>query len=226
LQILENINVKVEKEEVLRLLGHSKSVPLLSEIERILRIEIREGYRLVEPKAMYTKLGVKEIDSSSIILDNDFILHVNGTTRPWRNSEHVIIALCTIGSALERRVAELFNEGNLVSAVVLDSVGSVAVESVDDLVYHFIYQREEELGFSVSSRLEPGCGEWSLGDQEVIKKILQPAKIGIKLNEYCMMIPEKSISFCVATGKELDSEMIASPCQICGMNNCKYRSVE
>jgi hypothetical protein len=222
MEVLKGIKVRIREGEVLRLAGYKGERPI-GDIEETLAQEIQEGYRLIRPKAIYARVNIREMGGESITLDNGLILNAGHAVKDWRGSEYLGVALCTIDSALEDRVSELFLEGEYPAALMLDSVGSVAVDSVADYVNHFICQRAKDLDIRIGPRLSPGYGKWDLREQRVIFALLPGEKIGVSLNENCMMIPRKSVSFCVGMGKGLESGKGIDPCRYCGMDGCKYR---
>lgn len=222
MQTLNGIKVRIREKEVLRLQGYKEEGPR-GAVAEILGREIEEGYRLIRPKAIFTWLRIRELGGKSLTLDNGLTLNAGHGLKEWKGSEYLGVALCTIDSALEDRVSELFLEGEYPAALMLDSVGSAAVDSVADYVNHFICQRAEDLDIRVGPRLSPGYGKWDLREQRALFALLPGEKIGVRLNENCMMIPRKSVSFCVAMGQGLGSGRGIDPCRYCGMEGCQYR---
>jgi len=222
--LLENIRAFISPEEVLRYQGYKEGLHKKSDtINQLLESVVQEGYRLIRPKAIFTRVTIREMVEESITLDNGLTLKAGHGLKDWRGSEYLGVALCTIDSALEDRVSELFLEGEYPAAFMLDSVGSVAVDSVADYVNHFICQRAKDLDIGVGPRLSPGYGKWDVREQRAIFALLPGEKIGVRLNEHCMMIPRKSVSFCVGMGEGVESGKVIDPCRYCGMEDCQYR---
>lgn len=222
MELIKGIKVSIREEEVRRLVGYKGKRPI-GNIQDILAQEIEEGYRLIEPKAIYTQVRVKEENKGSLVLEEGSRLSVGSGISLWQGAEYLGVALCTIGLALENRVSQLFTEGEYPAALMLDSVGSVAVESVGDYVNSVICQMANRLGISVGPRLSPGYGKWNLAEQRVLFSLLPGERIGVTLNEDFVMVPRKSISFSIGMGKGLGSDRAINPCQHCGMEGCKYR---
>lgn len=224
IEVLEGIQVNIEDSEVLRLQGYrKKGQELTAVIQDILDKAIGEGYRLIQPKAIYTEVKVEELEGEELKLENGLTLRGKNAVRAWKHAHHLGVVVCTIGSALEERVSELFLQGEYPAALMLDSIGSVAVESVADYANYFICQRASTSAIRIGPRLSPGYGKWELTDQRVLFALLPAEKIGVQLTEQFLMVPRKSISFCVGMGKELAGEGIINPCRHCGMKGCKYR---
>ena len=107
MELLQDFRVVIDKKEVLRYQGYKETLRLRDDISKILTNEIDEGYKLIKPKALYTRAGVVGIDDGVIELDNGSILNLGSAVADFRNSSYIVIAICTIGLALEERVSEL-----------------------------------------------------------------------------------------------------------------------
>lgn len=223
IKVLDRLEVNIDIEEVLRFLGYRGTKKPEAKVREILADEIKEAHALSRPKAIYCEVKVLGTEKDSIKLDGNLLLHVGDKAiRWWDGCQSLAIALCTIGGELEKKVSMLFDEGKYTQALVLDSAGSVAVDSVVDQVNHLICQRGLRSEKNVGPRLSPGYGKWLLTDQRLIFELLDGGSIGVHLNDQCMMIPQKSISFSVGLGVQEDSGKV-SPCRYCGMPDCPYR---
>ncbi|MFC1847269.1 vitamin B12 dependent-methionine synthase activation domain-containing protein [Chloroflexota bacterium] len=223
MNLLEDFKIVISEREVLRYQGYKKPLPLRDDVAEILIKSIEAGYKLIRPKAVYTQLSVIGIDDGVIRLDNDSILNLGSSIEYFRKSSHIGIAICTSGPALEERVSELLSCGEFAEALMLDSVGSVAVECVADLVNNSICQTANRLNMKVGARFSPGYGRWNLRDQEALFHLCDAERIGVSLNSQFMMIPRKSVSFCVGIGRELVTGSRVNTCRRCNMKECQYR---
>ena len=224
--ILRDMKINLSEKEVLRLQGYKPKSEVRDEVKDILVQQIQNGYSLIEPKAVYTIAMVLGMGENTIKLEGDLILSWKYATKVWKDSEYLGIAICTIGSALENRVSELFKEGEYIQALILDSIGSVAVEAVADYVNHLICQLAISSGAVTGRRLSPGYGKLLLKEQRKIFPFLSGEELGVKLTEQYMMVPRKSISFCVGIGSRLPGRRGTNPCQYCDMLACPYRARE
>ena len=222
MEILGGMKIEVMPREVLKLQGYKRDASPKREVAEILHQAIQEGYQLINPKAIYDEVPVVEVKDDKIKLGDGLTLGTKNTVRSWRNLELLGVALCTIDSALEHRVSELFAEGDYSLALMLDSVGSVAVESLADSANYYICHKANNSGFKVGSRLSPGYSKWALEEQRTIFSLVPGDKIGVRLTEQYMMIPQKSVSFCIGIGRALVDE-VGSPCRYCGKESCPYR---
>jgi hypothetical protein len=180
------------------------------------------GRRLIDPRAVVRWTPVTR-QVGDALETPDLALTVPGVERHWGRVEHIAAAICTIGDALERRVGELWEARELPLAVMLDSVGSGAVESLAEYVNDLLCQEGILQGLKVTNRISPGYGAWDVSDQRALFHLCPGEAVGVTLNEACFMTPEKSISLLVGAGRQARVDHYFSQCARCWMADCAYR---
>lgn len=185
---------------------------------------LAEGRRLMAPRAAVRWAPVRRQVGDTIEAEA-LTLTIPEIGRHWGRIEHVGVAICTIGSPLERRVSELWERRELPLAVMLDSVGSGAVESLAEYVNDQLCQDGVPRGLRVTNRVSPGYGAWDVSDQRRLFAFCPADRIGVTLNSACFMSPTKSISFVVGAGPEARVDHYFSQCARCWMAACAYRRV-
>ena len=143
----------------------------------------------------------------------------------WGAIDQIAVTIVTIGDALEQRVAALWAARELPLAVMLDSVGSGAVESLAEYVNDLLCQQGIARGVKVTNRVSPGYGAWDVSDQRLLFRLCPADRVGVSLNEACFMTPEKSISLLVGAGPAARVDHYFSQCARCWMADCAYRRV-
>ena len=124
-------------------------------------------------------------------------LSIPGIGRLWGRLGHVGAGICTVGEAIEDRVRALFDARELPLAVMLDSVGSAAAESLAEYANDLLCQRAIPAGLKVTNRVSPGYAGWDTSEQQALFRLCSGAPIGVRLNAACFMTPAKSISLLV-----------------------------
>ena len=224
--LLESMRVFISPEEVLRYQGYKKGLHKKTDaINQILEDAIQEGYRLIQPRALVAMLVVKEVGDTSLVLENGLLLNIGNASKVWKGIEQLAMALCTIGPFLEERVSELFAKGDYAEALMLDSVGTVAVRDTSGDVHTYICQASRVQGMNAGSILSPG-ERWDLSSQRALLAFLEGQRIGVSLTKQCMMVPQKSLSFCVGLGRGVAPERRRHSCEICSLKDCEYRKPE
>jgi hypothetical protein len=113
--ILEDFDVAIDTAEVRRFLGSKNAGRPAPEgrYDGILRETMEKAGRLIAPKGIYTYAAGRELPGSTI----------------FAHLDRMAFCVCTIGPALEAEVTRLSASGELLGAVVLDAIGSVAAEA-------------------------------------------------------------------------------------------------
>jgi hypothetical protein len=221
--VLKDIPLRVDCDEVLRFQGYKKGtdVPdaaVLALFDQALAL----GETLIEPRMVYRALGVSR-QAPGLIEAGGERLALPGIGRLWGALEQVGAGICTVGAAIEERVRGLWDARELPLAVMLDSVGSAAVESLAEYANDLLCQAAVPAGVNVTNRISPGYAGWDVAEQAALFRLCPGKTIGVALNESCVMTPGKSISFLVGIGPEARVDHYFTQCRRCWMVDCAYR---
>jgi hypothetical protein len=222
-QVLADLPLAIDPDEVLRFQGYKRGVDVPSAGVRELFDEaLATGTRLMTPRAVVRWLPVARRGPDTLeAVDVELTIPAIGAR--WGEVDHVAVAVCTIGDALERRVAELWEVRELPLASMLDSVGSGAVESLAEYVNDVLCQQGLAAGLKVTNRISPGYGDWDVAEQERLFRLCAGTAAGITLNAACVMTPGKSISLLAGAGAAARTDHYFSQCARCWMRDCSYR---
>jgi cobalamin-dependent methionine synthase I len=223
LQVLADLSLAIDPDEVLRFQGYKKGrdVPT-ADVRTLLDAALAEGEALMAPRAVARWLPVATSGADTLVV-GDETLAIPDTGERWGRVEHVAAAVCTIGEALERRVAALWEARELPLAAMLDSVGSGAVESLAEYVNDVLCAQGLAAGLRVTNRISPGYAGWDVAEQRALFRLCPGARAGVTLNEACVMTPGKSISLLVGAGVAARVDHYFSQCARCWMAGCAYR---
>jgi cobalamin-dependent methionine synthase I len=120
-------------------------------------------------------------------------------------------------------VRRLWDERELPLAVMLDSVGSAAAESLAEYANDLLCQAAISTAVKVTNRISPGYAGWDTAEQAALFALCPGGPIGVSLNESCVMTPGKSISFLVGIGTGARVDHYFTQCRRCWMRDCVYR---
>jgi len=141
----------------------------------------------------------------------------------WGAIDEIVAGVCTIGDALERRVSELWDARELPLSMMLDSVGSGAVESFAEYVNDQLCAEGLARGVKVTNRVSPGYGGWDVAEQRLLWQLCPGDAVGVTLNDACFMSPTKTITILVGAGVAARVDDYFSQCARCWMRDCAYR---
>jgi hypothetical protein len=223
--ILADLPLAIDPDEVLRFQGYKRGIDVPGPDVRALFDEaLALGRRLITPRAALRWAVLDGQDDGSLRAEG-VTLTIPDIRRHWGAVRQLAVAIVTIGDALERRVAELWDARELPLAAMLDSVGSGAVESLAEYVNDLLCQEGIARGVKVTNRISPGYGAWDVAEQALLFRLCPGAPVGVQLNEACFMTPQKSISLLVGAGPHARVDHYFSQCARCWMADCAYRRV-
>lgn len=193
--------------------------PRLAEIaERALE----EGNTLLKPQALYRELDVEVLRHERLILDSGLTLSGELIAEHFGPAERVVLLLCTVGVDLEAHATEV-SKDDIVYGLALDGVGSAAVETLANAACRFFEDQAGELGLQSSIPISPGMLGWPVekGQPEIFN-ILDSTEIDVRLTEYNLMIPRKSLSMVLGFGQTMKTG--GRTCDYCAMRDtCNYQ---
>ena len=221
--VLEGLPLSIDRDEVLRFQGYQKGVDLPSPaVVAIFEEALALGERLMAPRLVYRAAPVDERGPDLIAAGGER-LAIPQIGRLWGPIEAVGAGICTVGEAIETRVRALFDAREFPLAVMLDSVGSAAAESLAEYANDLLCQAALPQGLKVTNRVSPGYAGWDTAEQARLFRICPGDPIGVELNDACFMTPAKSISWLVGLGPEARVDHYFTQCRRCWMRDCAYR---
>jgi len=221
--VFDDLPLRVDRDEVLRFQGYKKGIDVAtSDVLDLFAEALTLGEQLMKPRVVYRAAPVGRQAADVIEVEGER-LHVPSIERLWGPLEWVGAGICTVGDAIERRVGELFDAREFPLAVMLDSVGSAAVESLAEYANDLLCQLGLAAGHRVTNRISPGYAGWDTAEQAALWRLCSGTPIGVTLNAACFMTPAKTISFLVGIGPDAHIDHYFTQCRRCWMRDCGYR---
>ncbi len=221
----QNIDIRPTDVLIAQYLGRRQSFPpaLVRSAEQAVLI----AEELITPAAVYDEFPVQGIEGETLVLEvNESLAHVQVGHKIdlLHPAERVLVAVDTIGPALEKRVEELQSGGQPLDAYMLDSVGVVALGAVGEELRKVVQQRAADLGWGVSAALAPGSlVGWQLRGQRELCGMLPLEAIGVQLSTSYVLQPHKSASMLVGMGPGYESRHVGSVCRFCSLAGSCWR---
>ena len=216
-------NLTLPPREILRFQGYKRLTDTPTpEVLAILEEALRETRRVLAPRHTFRVFEVAEIPADGIRLVGGETLRFAGAERRWGAFTQVGLGILTVGEALEQRVDALLEAREFPLAFMLDAAGWVAIEQGALALTNAICNVHIAEGLRVTPRHSPGYAGWDIWDQRVLFRLLPAERIGVRINDYCVMIPGKSLSFGVGIGPAARVEQVHK-CQRCDLRDCAFR---
>jgi hypothetical protein len=189
--VLKDITIPVPVNEVLRRLGTKKQMKISSRLARIVNEEIEISQDLIVPMGIYERFDVC-LEKKDVVAIGDGLHVCSSDLYRWiKGCDEVVALVVTLGEGITERMEDLVNNGVVTRAMIVDAIGSETVEKVANAVTRII---RDTVRMATTKRYSPGYGDWDLWDQEALLNLVGADRIGIRVNENSIMIPEKSIS--------------------------------
>ena len=202
------LRAEVALQEALRYLGYPEGHPRALAAAARLDTEWDAALALVQPVGAFALVSGSAAAAA-------------GMPAP---AARVAVGVCTIGPALETEGARRAATGDLLSALLLDAIGSAAAEAAADALNLVVCHAALAVGLRAAPRVSPGYGAWDTAAQRDLLALLPIAELGIVLTAGGMMMPRKSVSFATSL---LEPGAVAqgrgSPCRHCGLERCRHR---
>jgi len=240
--ILKDITINLTIEELLAAQGRNEHQPaLMAAAEEAIAL----GRTLFAPVAVYDEFEVRGVVGERVELAVAGAgLAVGPKADLLAPAKRLLVAVYTIGPALEARVGELHRAGEPLLSYMLDCAGVMALGVVGERLRRLVEERAAAASsnmyvaaasshvrsgssWGVSPSLSPGSlVGWPLRGQRELCALLPLADIGVRLNQYCVLEPHKSVSMVVGLGPGYESHEVGSVCHYCALRDTCWRRRE
>jgi hypothetical protein len=194
--------VEIPYNKLLARLGYLQTKTKLDDkTTNLIKENLSLAQKLIKPKVV-TAFEDITINSDEVLFKKGYKIKSSNVAMLLKNSFKVYGVGITIGNIVESKRDECLKKKEIFNALILDAAGSVAAEEVITLVYKQIKTYEENNNNSITKRYSSGYGDWNLEDNREFLDWIGAEYIGIKLNEFCQMKPEKSISALIGVAKQ------------------------
>jgi hypothetical protein len=223
--VLDGLELMLDVDSVLRGQGANPAT-IRARGTRLVRAAekaLAEGRSLLQPAVLYEEFTVESVRHQSLHLAGGATLRGDLVAQQLGPAERVIAVICTIGGALEEHTSQAMAQ-DPVHALALDGVGGAAVEALANAACQQFAASAAAEGRQTTVPFSPGMVGWPLLDgQRQIFALLDARQIGVVLTADGLMIPEKSLSMVLGTGRHVEST--GRSCDYCTMREtCRYRS--
>ena len=183
---------------------------------------VAEGVSLIDPVVIYRQLPVESLRHERLTLAGGAVLSGALLAQHLAPAEQIVLIVCTIGKALEQRVAELIR-ADPPYGLALDGFGSVAVEALGVAACTRFEEQAAREAMHTSIPLSPGMIGWPVDvGQMQIFSLLDAEQIGVTLTESAQMVPRKSTSMVLGISHTAFSE--GRTCDFCSLREtCRYQ---
>ena len=194
--ILYNISVELPLQRIYTRLGFRKTTTKLHEAEQIkIQRILADGVISCHLSGVYVRRKIEKHEAQTIVLEDGMTWESKKIAEFLSEVHEVFILGATAGQEIVALRDQHLEQGKTLNAVLLDALASEMVESAVQWLHEYLGKcLRKELKTVTKRRYSPGYGDFSLYHQRAIVSLLQFDELGVQLNEYCLLIPEKSVT--------------------------------
>jgi hypothetical protein len=225
--VIRDIPLSLKTREVLRRQGLGGGAKVRPEIKILIRelLTSLKKSRLLEPAVAYEYYTVSSMNGSQISLEGDKAIHGPLLPAIFPEAKELAILLCTIGPRLEKQVTDYSKSDEVMRGMILDGIGSAAVDKLVLEVLSLIDSEVSSRGYEISSPVNPGMPGFPLTEQWNLLKLVNADEIGVRLTASGVLIPRKSTSMVMGIGPQMTRWTQAEVCARCTLRETCYYKV-
>lgn len=168
------------------------------------------------PKAIYRECYIEERGDEAICIEG-VTFHSRTLRLNLEKTERVFAFVASCGPELDSLPIPA---GDILSQYWLDAIKTEALHAS---IHHLHTSLEARYALGKTGSMSPGSGDitvWPIEQQHLLFSLLGdgPQRIGIRLTESCLMVPNKTVS-----GLFFPTEKAIRTCQVCKRQNCPSR---
>lgn len=174
--------------------------------------ETRElAYSAFTTKGLYDSFPIDSIDDDRVVLSDGTGLKSGMLARVLAKSDTAYLYAVAV-HGFEEAFADA--EGDIRRQFFLDSWGTAFAETASRIMQERIKEQVAGSGLYATCGWSPGQHGIDIRMQQPVFKLLDPSRIGLTLNENCLMLPHKSETGIFGVGARSDIELIRA-CDFC-----------
>lgn len=143
--------------------------------------------------------------------------------RNLKGCEQAVLLAATLGVKVDMLLRR-YALTDMARVVVLQACAAAMLEEYLDICQDEIRRELECQDFYLRPRFSPGYGDFSIGHQEEILRILDASKkIGLSITDGNMLTPTKSVTAVIGLG-HTEVPCLTKGCGACAKTDCLYRT--
>ena len=195
-QFFDRITIPAPYQNIYRRLGYKQGVTHLEAGQRDeLDSWIRDAGLLMHLKGVFRRFPVIERGSSKIRLPGDVVFESRDLASFLDGCNEIALIAATAGEDIIIEIQKAAAGHQLTRGVVFDAVASETVEAALDWITAYLRQLlRRENKAPRRGRFSAGYGDFMLQNQKRIFELLELQRLGVRINESFVLIPEKSVT--------------------------------
>jgi hypothetical protein len=193
---IENIHIEPPRKKILARLKYNIHKTKFNE-KSLALFDKTLGFAvsLCECRGIYRFLDIIEKSHEKTVLSGGIVLESANLAKLLKDSSKVVMMASTVGAEIVSETNILIEKNRAAEAVIVDAAASEMADETMNKINLLCANLAKKDGFKLTKmRFSPGYGDLPLENQKLFFKALELEKIGLKLTESLMILPEKSVT--------------------------------
>ena len=213
--------MELRQSEILRYAGFKKSTPdehTLSIIEQ-LKDELTKA---ITPSSIFKDTEFSLVGDDEFIIDG-VSFKSKKLVSQLQKAERMLLFCATLGPESDR-ILRKYSVSDRSKYVLSQAIMTEMIESYSNEITDSLSEKYESEGLYLMPRFSAGYADLALTEQRKFFELLEISKrIGVSLNDDCLMTPSKSITAFIGLSKERACHK--GGCEACAKTDCEFRRI-
>ncbi len=195
-QIFPSIPIPLPMDAIYRRLGYRSGTTKIDDHKRE-EIERHIDYAtsLISLKGAGLRVPLRDVTPHRVVFGTGAEIESDKLARFLKGCREALLIGATAGGAVMDAIRGDTERGDMTRGVVVDAVASEMTDAALDWITGFFNRLlTRENARLTKGRFSAGYGDFLLENQRIMYDMLELDRIGVKLNENCILIPEKSVT--------------------------------
>ena len=191
-----------------------------NKISDIIELCLNKTRTCIRAKLLARWFDIKEVKNEKVyFIDLNkklIVLDLGFSSKFLKEANTALFSVYTIGDELEANAAKASLEGDFLKSYIYDIIGLLYLKKIGTYVNEIVEKKAHDIGWGVGPFLSPGSVHgWELSGQNLLCSALPINEIDVEINEYSVLIPQKSLSCLIAIGSQYQNKKVGSTCDHC-----------
>lgn len=196
INFINNIPLPVPERQIYARLGHNRHLTEMSaEQRKKIESAISRGVSRCRLRGVWRRFEIKNRTGEAVEFGDGNVFKSRKLAELLTDSASLALFAATAGTDIVTGAEELAAAGDGVGALTYDAVGSEMADAAAAWLQQYL-NRQLKRGNEVltKKRFSPGYGDLDLKNQALLFELLELEKLGVKLTEDFLLLPEKTVT--------------------------------
>lgn len=213
----------IRTKEAIRYLGYGKHA-VDDQTQLLISDSFKELEQAANAKSIY-RIFDFNITGTNRLTIGKLNIESRHLSKNMRGCRDAVVFAATLGTGVDMLMKK-YSLTDMAKVVVLQACATAMLEEYCDTCQNQIQETLAIENLYLRPRFSPGYGDFSIGHQEMLLRMLEAAKtIGLTLTNGGMLTPMKSVTAVIGVSDEKVPCHIKG-CEVCDKGDCIYRRNE